>query len=250
MARIARVVVPGIPHHVTQRGNRGQRTFFREDDYELYAQLLVEWCARSRTEIWGYCFMPNHVHMILVPSSVDGLRIPMGEAHKRYTARINQREGWIGHLWQGRYFSCPMDEKHLIAAARYIETNPIRSGAVSSAEDFQWSSARAHVLGADDGIVRAFPLLERVPDWQDFLRQGVDSDEMEAIRTHQKTGRPLGTREFLLEIEQALGRQLRRRRPGARSRFELSEVSPEFFQQAARGFHRKPDHVGVVPLDA
>ena len=111
MARLARVVVPGVAHHVTQRGNRRQPTFFQEDDYRAYLDLLGQWCGRCGVEVWAYCLMPNHVHLIVVPESEDGLRRGLGEAHRRYTRRINFREGWRGHLWQGRFASFAMDER-------------------------------------------------------------------------------------------------------------------------------------------
>ena len=110
MARIARVVAPGLPHHITQRGNRRQATFFGADDYQAYRALMREWCEYWKVEVWAYCLMPNHVHLIAVPPSEDGLRRAMGEAHRRYTRRVNFREGWRGHLWQGRFASYPLDE--------------------------------------------------------------------------------------------------------------------------------------------
>jgi len=113
MPRIARVVAPGFPHHITQRGNRRQETFFRDEDYVAYKSLLSEWCQRHGVDIWAYCLMPNHVHMIAVPQDEDGLRLAVGEAHRRYTREINFREGWRGHLWQGRFASFPMDESQV-----------------------------------------------------------------------------------------------------------------------------------------
>src|SRR5713226_7457724 len=124
MARLARVVAPGIPHHVTQRGNRRQQVFFGDDDYATYRALLVEGCRAAGVAVWAYCLMPNHVHLILTPSDTDGLRAALGEAHRRYTRHVNLREGWRGYLWQGRFASCPMDEAYLLACARYVELNP------------------------------------------------------------------------------------------------------------------------------
>lgn len=120
MVRLARVVAPGIPHHITQRGNRRQETFFCAEDYQEYLALIGEWCRACEVDVWAYCLMPNHVHLIAVPESADGLRRAIGEAHRRYTRRVNFREGWRGHLWQGRFASCPMDEPHLLTAASYI----------------------------------------------------------------------------------------------------------------------------------
>lgn len=130
MARIARVIAPGIPHHVTQRGNRRQQTFFCDDDYQAYSDLMADWCKKYHVEIWAWCLMPNHVHLIAVPETEDGLARAIGEAHRRYTRRINFREKWKGHLWQERFASFPMDESYLLAAARYVEMNPVAAGIV------------------------------------------------------------------------------------------------------------------------
>ena len=149
MARLARLVVPGMPHHITQRGNRRQQTFFKtffnDGDYAAYLELMDDWCRENGVAIWGYCLMPNHTHLIAVPSSEDGLRWAIGEAHRRYTRQINFREKWRGYLWQGRFASFVMDEPYLLAAARYVELNPVRAGLVQSAGDWPWSSARAAV---------------------------------------------------------------------------------------------------------
>jgi len=151
MARLARVVVPGVAHHVTQRGNRRQQTFFQEDDYSAYLALLREWCARCGVAVWAYCLMPHHVHLIVVPESEDGLRRGLGEAHRRYTRRINFREGWRGHLWQGRFASFAMDERYLLRAARYAELNPVRAKLCRMPWRWRWSSAAARADGTAAG---------------------------------------------------------------------------------------------------
>ena len=127
MARLARIVVPGMPHHVTQRGNRWQPTFFAEEDYAAYLELMSERCREEGVEIWAYCLMPNHVHLIAVPKREDSLRRAIGEAHRRYTRRVNLREGWRGHLWQERFSSFVLDEPYLLTSARYVELNPVRA---------------------------------------------------------------------------------------------------------------------------
>ena len=147
MARLARVVVPGVPHHVTQRGNRRQQTFFQEEDYAAYLALLGEWCGRCEVQVWAYCLMPNHVHLIVVPQSEDGLRRGLGEARRRYTRRVNFREGWRGHLWQGRFASFAMDDRYLLRAARYVELNPVRARLCRVPWRWRWSSAAAHLAG-------------------------------------------------------------------------------------------------------
>ena len=209
MARLARVVVPGVPHHVTQRGNRRQETFFNEEDYAAYLTLLGEWCGRCGVEVWAYCLMPNHVHLIVVPDSEDGLRRGLGEAHRRYTRRINFREGWRGHLWQGRFASFAMDERYLLRAARYVDLNPVRAKLCRAPWRWRWSSAAAHVAGRDDGLVRVRPLLERVKDWREFLTEALEAQEIELLRRHERTGRPLGASAFLDRIERTLGRIVR-----------------------------------------
>ena len=125
MARIARIIAPGYPHHIIQRGNRRQQTFFCNDDYLVYIELMAHWCKKHLVGIWAWCLMPNHVHLIAVPQTETGLARAIGEAHRRYTRHINFREKWRGHLWQERFASFPMDERHLLAAARYFEMNPV-----------------------------------------------------------------------------------------------------------------------------
>ena len=204
----------GVAHHVTQRGNRRQQVFFSDEDYAAYRTLLAEGCRAAGVEVWGYCLMPNHVHLILVPSDEGGLRAALAEAHRRYSRRINFREGWRGYLWQGRFASAPMDETHLLAAARYVELNPVRAGLVAAAQDWPWSSARAHLAGRDDGLAAVRPLLDRVPDWPAFLAGGLGEDEREAVRAAERTGRPLGSAGFIADLERRLARPLARRRPG------------------------------------
>lgn len=162
MARIARVVAPGLPHHITQRGNRRQKTFFCGEDYRQYIHLMSKWCSLLKVEVWAYCLMPNHIHMIVVPETEESLRRAIGEAHRRYTRLINFREGWRGHLWQGRFASFPMEERYLLAAARYVELNPVWAGLVKRPELYKWSSAAAHTSGKDDKLVKVEPLRKSV----------------------------------------------------------------------------------------
>ena len=214
MARLARVLAPGLPHHVTQRGNRRQTVFFSDEDYEAYKALVAEHCAAAGVAVWAYCLMPNHVHLILVPADEDGLRAALGEAHRRYTRRINFREGWRGYLWQGRFASFVMDEAYLMAAARYVELNPVRAGLCARPEDWPWSSAAAHLAGQDDGLVAVAPLLDLAPDWRALLDGGLEEAALVAIRAHERTGRPLGSEAFLDRLEARLGRALKKQRAG------------------------------------
>ena len=217
MARIARVIVPGYPHHITQRGNRRQKTFFCDDDYSAYIELMAEWCDKHHVEILAWCLMPNHVHLIAVPHTENGLARAIGEAHRRYTRRINLREKWRGHLWQERFASFPMDEQHLLAAARYIEMNPVAAALVQSPEEYRWSSARAHLAGQDDELVKVGPLLDLVQDWRTFLML-TPEDELETLHRHERTGRPLGQDGFTEKLETLLGRTLQPQKPGPKKK--------------------------------
>lgn len=214
MARIARVVASGYPHHITQRGNRRQQTFFCDEDYETYLDLMSEWCKRCAVQIWAYCLMPNHVHLVAVPKTEDGLRRAIGEAHRRYTRHVNFREDWRGCLWQGRFASYVMDEAYCLAAVRYVECNPVRARLVRQAYRYAWSSAQAHLKGCDDRLVRVGPLLELVDDWKAFLAGGVSAEETKALQLHERTGRPLGPERFVKRIGRKLGRDLIPGKPG------------------------------------
>ena len=224
MARLARAVAAGVPLHVTQRGNRRQPTFFGDADYQLYRGLLAQWCLRCDVAVWAWCLMPNHVHLLLLPADEVGLRRALGETHRRYTQAVNRRQGWVGHLWQGRFASCMLGPSHVLAAARYIELNPVRARLAAAPEAWPWSSARAHLDGRDDRLVTAAALGDEVGDWRAFLAGGLRERDAEDLRRHERTGRPLGDAGFLAELERRLGRRLR---PGKRGRRKAGASSAE-----------------------
>ena len=209
MPRTARLVVPGIPHHVTQRGNRRQQTFFSDRDYALYLRLLRFWCDKAGTIVWAWCLMPNHVHLVLVPARADGLAAALAPVHRHYTWAINQREGWRGFLWQSRFASAPMDEAHLHACLRYVELNPVRAGLVERPEQWRWSSARAHLGLAADGITALAAAHARIAEWRALLDGGLGEGERDAIRAGERTGRALGGPAFVAGLSAATGRPLR-----------------------------------------
>jgi putative transposase len=210
MARIARAVAPGIPHHITQRGNRRQQTFFNDGDYQSYLELMSEWCLKFQVKTWVYCLMPNHIHLIAVPEPKDGLNLVIGEEHRHYTRRINFREGWRGHLWQGRFSSFIMGERYLLACTRYIELNSVRAGLAKEPGDWYWRSVSAHMKGKDDILVKTKPLLEMVNiPWEKFLSIDAQEPEIELFRKHERTGRPLGEDPFITKIEFLLNRKLK-----------------------------------------
>lgn len=211
-----------MPHHVTQRGNRRQETFFCADDYRAYLHLMRYWCDRHALRVWAYCLMPNHVHLIVVPPSEDALCRAIGEAHRRYTLMVNLRQKWRGHLWQGRFASFVMDEPHLMAAARYIERNPVRARRAERAQDWAYSSARAHVTGSADVLAESTWLQERtagwVCTWGQYLSEP-DADEMSRqLAHHENTGRPLGDKSFTQKVGALLGRDLIAKKPGPRQK--------------------------------
>ena len=214
MARLARVILPGYPHHITQRGNRSQDVFFKDQDYHYYLELLKHWCREEQVEIWSYCLMTNHVHLIVTPGTKSNLSRAIAETHRRYTRMINFRENWRGYLWQGRFASFPMDEKYLLKAAAYVELNPVKAKMVAKAEDYRWSSVHAHLKGEDPfGIVDAGKLLDICGDWRHYLKQAMKEPEDEFIR-HSSTGRPLGDTDFIERAEGLLHRDLRKKKPG------------------------------------
>jgi len=218
MARLARVVLPGHPHHITQRGNRRQDVFFQDSDYSDYLQFLKEWCDRERVEIWAYCLMTNHVHLIVKPEESSNLAKAIGETHRRYTRMINLRENWKGFLWQGRFASFPMDEEWLLRAAAYVELNPVRAGMVKEPWEYRWSSIHAHLSGEDkDQIVAPTRLLELVDDWGEYLDRA-RVQEPDEIRKHECTGRVLGSTRFIEQAEVRLGRKLKKERPGRKKK--------------------------------
>ena len=219
MPRIARIIAPGVPHHVTQRGNRRMETFFCNEDYQAYLALMAEWCRKFNVSVWCYCLMPNHTHLIAVPETEDGLRMAIGEAHRRNSVMINRRQKWTGHLWQGRFSSFPMDEAYLLAAAQYIEMNPVRANLAPDPYAWKWSSAKAHANGTDDILVKVSPLLQMVGDWKLFLKD-TDEEDANKIRGHERTGRALGSDSFLESLELSLMRTVKRRKAGRKKKMD------------------------------
>ena len=212
MPRIARLVVPDIPHHVTQRGNRREPVFLEVGDQARYLSMLKAGAEQSRTSVWAYCLMPNHVHLIVVPSHTDGLRDMFAEAHRQYTNFINWRHGWTGHLWQGRFGSVAMDEDHLGEAVRYVAQNPVRAGLAARPEDWPFSSVQAHLSGKTDGLVDVTPILTRFPDFGALIGSREMIGEFDPLRRAETSGRPLGSRQWIKSIEEITGRNLKRRR--------------------------------------
>jgi len=214
MARMPRFVVPGYPHHVTQRGTRRMRTFFSAEDYQAYLDLVRDAKASVGVDIWAYCLMPNHVHLVVVPQEDLSLARLFRQVHRKYTRRINTRKKWKGHLWQERFHSFVMDEQYLLSTVRYVELNPVRAKLCEHPQDWKWSSAQAHFQGHDDGIISVKPMLDRVGNWGRYLSVNGQDAELSAIRKHSTTGRPAGSENFINSLEILTNRTLKKGRPG------------------------------------
>jgi len=214
ISRIPRVVIPDCPHHIVQRGNRRQRVFFHDDDRRYYLHLLKKFGQLEGITYWGYCLMDNHVHLIALPRHAESLSKGLGLAHWKYSVAINLRNEWKGYLWQGRFYSCPLEGQYLFAAIRYIELNPVRAGIVKKAEDYPWSSAQAHVHNTPDALLERNTLMESNTDWNDFLAQGTLDQEIRMLRLHSASGRPLGDEKFIIALEKMTGRTLRPKKGG------------------------------------
>jgi len=210
MARLARVIAVNTPHHVTQRGNARQRVFESDADHLVYLELLRRSSRQQGLSLIGYCLMPNHVHVVVVPSREESLPLALKHAHGRYATYYNARHASSGHLWQGRYYSCPLDQAHLWTALRYVERNPVRAGMIAHAEQYMWSSAGVHCGSAPSEISLAMELWEETwnsANWREFLTAGSEA-EAEAIRRSTHTGRPLGSTAFIAALEETLCRSL------------------------------------------
>ncbi len=198
-----------------QRGNRRERVFFSDDDYALYRDLLAAQCRKHGVAVWAYCLMPNHVHLILVPDREEALGRALGETHRRYSSVVNARLRVTGHLFQSRFGSVVMDEEHLMAAARYVATNPVRARLVERAEDWRWSSVRAHLAGRDDELVRVAPLIERTAGrFADLIETAPSTEALSALRAAETIGRPLGSPAFLDRLTAIAGRDPRPKKRG------------------------------------
>ena len=215
MPRIARAIAAGYPHHITQRGNYRQTVFEEPEDYTRYLDLLSRYSQRHQLEIWAYCLMPNHVHIIGVPRADDSLSSVFRNVHMLYSQYFNRKANNVGHLWQGRFYSCALDERHLYAAVRYVELNPVRAGLVASATDYRWSSAKSHVARTVDPVLSGSCFLEQtILDWKAFLLESQDTDAQDSLLKSTKTGRPCGTSDFVAQLEDQLGRRFVTLPPG------------------------------------
>jgi putative transposase len=217
---MARIVIPGIPHHITQRGNRRESVFFVRSDYRRYLRLLGDYAADGGLDIIAYCLMPNHVHLVAVPAEAGSLAAVLKPVHLRYAQHVNRSQDCSGRVWQGRFYSCPLDAAHTASAIRYVECNPVRAGLEPRAAIYEWSSAAAHAGLRRDRVLA--PEIHRwvsVDDWSDWLSEVEPEDLVSQLRLNTRTGRPLGDEGFVRMLETESGRRLHALpvgRPGGR----------------------------------
>lgn len=211
MPRLARIVIPDIPYHITQRGNRREDVFFDDEDRQFYLGLLKEYAGKHQVDIWAYCLMTNHIHLVLKPSSKEGLQQVLKPLHMRYAQYINKKMGWKGHLWQGRYFSSALDAAYAYQAIRYVEQNPVRAKMVKTAVDYFWSSARAHAGIEENEFLAELPQ-EYNPssqlDWVTYLNEKEDGKQIAVIRRNIEKGLPCGGDDFIAMLERKTHREL------------------------------------------
>lgn len=210
MARVARFLEPGLPYHVTQRGNYRQDVFASDDDRCEYLDLLKRYATKYDLELWGYCLMSNHVHLIAYPTLPTSLARALATTHMVYAQRQHKRHGVVGHLWQGRFFSCALDDEHLVQAIRYVEMNPVRAGMVGRPDEWEWSSARYHLGQRQDVLLEnaRWPDREMLDQWEDLLHVEDTEEAVQALRHSTRTGRPLGSKAWMKALEEKTGRRL------------------------------------------
>ena len=213
---MARTVIAGVPLHVTQRGHRRENVFFADADRERYLELLRGYSEQHGLEILAYCLMTNHVHLVVVPETETALATTLKPVHLRYAQHVNWTHNLTGRLWQGRYFSCPLDDNHCLAAVRYVECNPVRAGLVDRAEDYPWSSAASHAGRCPNPMLSVRRKVETgIQDWSAWLAEKQSDEAVEQLRRRTRSGRPLGDEAFISRLESLTGRTLRPR-PGQR----------------------------------
>jgi putative transposase len=214
---MARIVAPGVPHHVTQRGNHRARIFFEDGDYGVYRDLLTMETRRAGVAVWAWCLMPNHVHLILTSSDEAGLASAIGRTHRRYAGFVNARAARTGHLFQERFSSAPMDEAHFLSALAYVSLNPVRARLCARPEDWPWSSVRAHLGLGEDGLTDVAPALSRMPRFRDLIEGPAEAPGFAALRQAEVIGRPLGSEMFVKGLEARLERRLLPQKRGRRA---------------------------------
>ena len=214
MPRQVRIVLPGEAHHVTQRGNYQKEIFEETNDFRQYLFYLKEYSEKYHIDILAYCLMRNHIHIIGIPHDKESLGMVFNTLTMRYSQYVNRKIKSCGHVWQGRYFSCVMDEIHLYRAIRYVERNPVRAKMVNSALNYEWSSARIHAGMQNEGFIalgKSFDMSAK--EWKAYLHEE-DNAMTDEMRLKTKRGLVVGTETFIKNAEKILKRSLKCLNPG------------------------------------
>ncbi len=216
MARIKRIVLPHIPHHITQRGVRSMNIFFKQTDYECYKELLYEQCVIYDLKIVSYCLMTNHIHIIAIPSTEESLSRAIGETHRLYTRKINFKQKVKGHLFQERFYSTPLDEYHFLNALKYVEQNPVKANIVRYPWEYRYSSARYRVnLTLEDKLLSNCDEIDDLKNYKEFLQETAETKQIEE---KTRTGKPCGDEEFYKKIKLATGMDYKSKIPGPKGK--------------------------------
>jgi len=195
MPRIARNVIVGLPHHITQKGNYGQQVFFNKSDYKRYLSWIKYYQREYGVSILAFCLMPNHVHFIAIPHQLDSFARFFSVTHMRYAKYKHEPARKKGHLWQSRFYSCALSERHLYRAIRYVERNPVKANLIDNAWQWPWSSSIEHL---NQG--KSIPTLCKISNyldincWKSYLTEEDDENFIAAIQLHTRTGKPLPLR--------------------------------------------------------
>ena len=210
MPRIPRPVAVEYPHHITQRGNYQQKVFEEEEDYLCYLEWLYDYSRKYSLNIWAYCLMTNHVHFVTVPMEINSLAKTFNTLHMRYAQYFNKKKKLKGHLWQSRFYSCILDEKHVYASVRYVENNPVRAGIVGAPHEYKWSSAKSRIYKKHNPVLSNDCFLDKeIIDWSAYLMKSGDENLVVRIRESTKAGRPCGDEGFVTKMEGLMGRELK-----------------------------------------
>ncbi len=218
MPRQPRLVIPGLPHHVTQRGNYRQKVFDDSRDFKKYSYWMLEYSQKYDVRILAYCLMDNHVHFIVIPTTSFGLAQLFKIVHMQYSLYKNRTQSKTGHLWQGRFYSNVLDETHLLRAIRYVERNPLRAGMVNDLSKYIWSSAREHLGLEKKPIIKTADFdtilhLAYEKNWKDYLEKD-DPQMTKNFRRSVLKCAPIGTENFIADLEQEVGYSLKDKKRG------------------------------------
>jgi len=218
MPRQPRLVFPGLPHHVTQRGNYRQNVFSNPADFRKYSYWMVEYAKEYDVKILGFCLMDNHVHFIVIPSGPHSLANLFKIVHTRYSLYKNKSQSKTGHLWQGRFYSNVLDEAYLLRAIRYVERNPLRAGMVDKPWEYIWASTREHVGLERQPIIKTVDFHKILSvlegrNWKKYIEN--DDEEMtENFRKNISKCSAIGTEGFIADLEQKTGYCLKNKKMG------------------------------------